>query len=210
MKNNLFLFLFQTLFILVGVGALGACSGLKTQMASPAKVDKEASHKCSEPGVLELSPDCGVLIKLKSGLKYQVTKIEDVDFSFTPGGHVWVTLVREDDVLPSCEKVEAAVKVTCVEEIPALDTLGEQDCIHTKDVLQVAWMNQIISKYNPSIVSMYREGPASVYSFEGKFGKVLYDCRGQLLCRTDYGDKTACDKLIKQMGEKEVLLKIDY
>ncbi len=190
---------------------LASCGASKSVSTSATREKlQEEKHRCDAPGVLELSPECGVVLRLKGGTLLQIVKIDDSDFSFIPDMHVWVSVEKIKDLVPSCEGVTAAVRVSCIEEVPDMKVMALDSCQAVKDVLKVDWMKNLISKYDPSLVARYQKGSAYVYSFEGKFGKVVYDCYGQLFCRTDYGDSTDCDKKFKHLGNREVLLKIDY
>ncbi len=200
--------MFLVFFVMV---MLNSCSiSRKSHKTMAGKNGVEAASNCSHSAVIELSESCGILLNIEGKGAFQVTQIDDPTFSFVPGAHVQVDFVEETGIVPSCEQVKAAVHVTCVDLIPELNVRTDSSCRNVNDVLGVSWMNQVIGKYNPSVVAKYQRGDGWAYAFEGKSGKVIYDCNGHLLCRTDYGDKQGCTEVLKQLKNRQVLLKVDY
>lgn len=77
-------------------------------------------------------------------------------------------------------------------------------CAWTIDAHSVPWMEQVIARLDPRLITRYRWLEGGAYLFQGDLGDFLFDCRGDLICQ-DLQGSGVCSRM-PELDEAYVIL----
>ncbi len=169
----------------------------KTNKAN-SKAEK-ARTKCLTEGIIRDMrglDGCTFLFVLNDGTKILPIEMPDNIQTLKDGSKIFFDYEKVDDAMSICMAETFMANITC------LEFEFSNACIEIKHLNERNWAKDLLPKLRPAQILKYPIEESWQYVFYGQSGNYLYNCDGNLICKTRQFKESDCfTHLHGQKGE---------